>query len=71
MITDPRTDPPRHLRVEEFADRYGVNRRTVYYWIKWGWLPAVKVCGGLRIPADVLPRIATDREFVKIRRHAS
>jgi hypothetical protein len=50
-----------YLRVEEFAERYHVTRRTVYYWIQWRWLPADVVCGARRIPLTVVEKIEHQR----------
>lgn len=38
--------PERALTVPQVAAEYGVNRKTIYAWIKDGALPAVKLPGG-------------------------
>ena len=42
------------LTIEEAADEMGVSARTIYRWIKTGYLPAHKLGGGWRIKqADI------------------
>lgn len=66
-MVDPKTTTRPHVRVEEFAECYGVSRRTVYNWIKWNWLPAERTNGSLRIPTDVIRRLERgDLKLVKV-----
>lgn len=52
---------PRALTPVQVAQRLGLDRKTVYRWIRAGWLEgAVQLPNGRwRIPADVVEGIAT------------
>jgi len=57
---------------QEVADRLNYDRRTVYRWIKRGWLPSVKHPNGtIWIKESDLERIAPhEREDNKLAREA-
>lgn len=44
------------LSVKEFAELFGVSKRTVFRWIEKGEVNAVKICGTVRIPEDEVQR---------------
>lgn len=44
------------LSVKEFAELFGVSKRTVFRWIEKGEVNAVKICGTVRIPEDEVKR---------------
>jgi excisionase family DNA binding protein len=55
-----------HARIEEFAEYYGVSRRTVYYWAEKGKIPVVRVGGSLRIPLSFIKSLEHRRaQFVQ------
>lgn len=56
------------FQIHEVAAYYNVTRQTIYNWIRWKWLPAVRPeHGGMRISIDVLRRIdRADPDFVKV-----
>lgn len=44
----------RYLSPAEAAELFGVKRETIYRHIRRGLLPAVRLGGSIRIPADAL-----------------
>lgn len=50
MKTAPATDAtPRLLKADELAERWGLNRATVYRLVQRGELPALRIGGSIRI----------------------
>lgn len=44
------------LSVKEFADLFGVTKRTVFRWIERGEVKAIKISGTVRIPDEEVER---------------
>lgn len=44
------------LSAQEFANLFGVTKRTVFRWIEKGKIKAVKIGGTVRIPEEELQR---------------
>ena len=59
-IDDLATWQPPYVSPRQFANYVGVSRRTVYYWIEKGALPAQKVEGYYLIPTDTARAYAKD-----------
>lgn len=56
-----------HLRIDEFAELFGVSRRTVYNWRKGGGLPFVYIGQECRISVQVAKDLAAGRTQIPTR----
>ena len=54
MSTSVVENAPRYLSPAEAAELFGVKRETIYRHVRRGLLPAVRLGGSIRIPADAL-----------------
>lgn len=54
-------------KVSEIAEIFQVAERTVYNWIEWGYLRAIKVGEGrgtIRVPEDAVDEFITNNQTV-------
>lgn len=51
------TTTPRRYRVKDVVQRYGFPQSTVYHWVRTGQLNAIRIGGGLFIPASEMDRL--------------
>jgi excisionase family DNA binding protein len=54
MSTNVVENAPRYLSPAEAAELFGVQQETIYRHVRHGLLPAVRLGGSIRIPADEL-----------------
>ena len=58
-VPPPRVDAPIRQKVNSVkaAEIAGVSERTIYNWVRWGWVEYVRTPGrGVRIYVDTLLR---------------
>jgi len=60
MSTNVVENTPRYLSPAEAAELFGVKRETIYRHVRSGTLPAVRLGGLVRIPADALAAALED-----------
>lgn len=43
--------------IKDVTETFKISRKTVYKWIKNGWLKPVKIGGSVRFPAEQVERL--------------
>jgi excisionase family DNA binding protein len=64
MIEKNQSNPANDLyTVQEIADRYRVNEKTVYGWIRRGQVEALKIGGCVRVRLNSVNNVITRLNF--------